>query len=84
MSKKNNLKEAQPSCHQVAEPAVAYGLQTNATAILDVDDETMSIEESRAMTNAAVRREYALGRDMTPEELYNIIAEEIDAIYTEA
>ena len=84
MSKKNNLKEAQPSCHEVAEPAVAYGLQTNATAILDVDDETMNIEEARAMTNAAVRREYALGRDMTPEELYNIIAEEIDAIYTEA
>ena len=84
MRKKNNQEETQRKCHEVAEPAVSYGLQTNATAILDVDDETMNIEEARAMTNAAVRREYALGRDMTPEELYNIIAEEIDAIYTEA
>ena len=84
MRKKFNQKEAQPSCHQVAEPAVAYGLQTNATALLDVDDETMSIEEARKITHATVHREYALGRDMTPEELYDIIAEEIDVIYTEA
>ena len=85
MRKKKNLEKLTPGGgHEVAEPAVAYGLQTNATAILDVDDETMNIEEARAMTNAAVRREYALGRDMTPEELYKIIAEEIDAIYAEA
>ena len=85
MSKKKTFEKLTPGGgHEVAEPAVGYGLQSGATAILDGDDETMSIEKSRAMTNAAVRREYALGRDMTPEELYKIIAEEIDAIYAEA
>ena len=81
MSKKYNQKETQPSCHQVAEPAVAYGVQTNATAIINVDDETMSIEDARKITDTTVRREYALDRDMTPEELYDIVAEEIDSIY---
>ena len=33
------------------------------------------------MTHGAIRREYALDRDMTPDELYDIVAEEIDAIY---
>lgn len=28
-----------------------------------------------------LRREFALQRDMTPEELYDVIAEEIDSIY---
>ena len=33
------------------------------------------------MTHRAVRREYALDRDMTPEQLYAVISEEIDDIY---
>lgn len=33
------------------------------------------------MTNTAVRREYDLDRDMTPEELYGIVVDEINAIY---
>ena len=81
MRKKNNQEETQQKCHEVAEPAVAYGLRTGATAIINTDDETMSIEEARNITHATVHREYALGRDMTPEELYDIVAEEIDSIY---
>lgn len=49
---------------------------------LDLDDqETMTIEETREMTLRAVSREYALNRDMTPEQLYAVISEEIDYIY---
>ena len=43
------------------------------------DDET--IEEARAATHRAVSREYVLERDMTPEELYAVVSEEIDDIY---
>ena len=45
------------------------------------DQETMTIEEAREMTLRAVSREYALDRDMTPEQLYAVISEEIDDIY---
>ena len=45
------------------------------------DQETMTIEEAREMTLRAVNREYALDRDMTPEQLYAVISEEIDDIY---
>ena len=41
----------------------------------------MTIEEAREMTHCAVSREYALDRDMTPEQLYAVISEEIDDIY---
>lgn len=33
MSKKNNLKEAQPSCHQASEPVVVYGSQTKVNTL---------------------------------------------------
>ena len=36
---------------------------------------------AREMTHRAVSREYALDRDMTPEQLYAVISEEIDDIY---
>jgi len=45
------------------------------------DEETMTIEDAREMTLRAVNREYALDRDMTPEQLYAVISEEIDDIY---
>ena len=55
------------------------------------DEETMSIEEARAMVHAAIRKEYARGKaesrrqalkkDLTPEQLYSLISEEIDEIY---
>lgn len=39
------------------------------------------VEEAREMTHRAVNREYALDRDMIPEQLYAVISEEIDDIY---
>lgn len=45
------------------------------------DEATMSIDEVREMTQRSIRREYALDKDTTPEELYALIAEEIDDIY---
>ncbi len=45
------------------------------------DKETMTVEGAREMTFRAVNREYALDRDMTPEQLYAVISEEIDDIY---
>lgn len=46
------------------------------------DTETMSIEEAREMTHEAVHEVYAMpDRDMTPDELYQSIENEIDRIY---
>lgn len=85
MRKNYNQEETQQKCHQVSEPAVAYGSETNVNTLkqqpssrerimastMSVDEyfdellprlddaETMSIEDARAMTLAAVREEYA-------------------------
>ena len=85
MRKKINQEETQTNGHQVSEPVVAYGKQTNVNTLnnqpssrerilestMSVDEyfdelisrlddaETMSIEDARAMTLAAVREEYA-------------------------
>ena len=49
---------------------------------MELDNEgTMTIEEAREVTHRAVNREYALDHDMTPEQLYEVISEEIDDIY---
>lgn len=45
------------------------------------DTRIMSVEEAKAKTLAAVRREYALERDLTPEQLYAVIMEDVKAIY---
>lgn len=45
------------------------------------DTETMSVEELNSKALAAVRREYALNRDLTPEQLYAVIMEDVKAIY---
>lgn len=50
MRKNYNQEEAQQKCHQVSEPVLSPRLD---------DAETMSIEDARAMTLAAVREEYA-------------------------
>ena len=47
-----------------------------------VDEETMSIEDAREMTQRAVDREYALERDMTVEVLYAFIVNDIEEIYS--
>ena len=49
--------------------------------LVEEKSKTMSLEEAREMTHGTIRREYALDRDMTPDELYDIVAEEIDSIY---
>lgn len=85
MRKNYNQEETQQKCHQVSEPVVAYGSETNVNTLkqqpssrerimastMSVDEyfdelsprlddaETMSIEDARAMTLAAVREEYA-------------------------
>lgn len=85
MRKNYNQEETQQKCHQVSEPVVAYGTETNVNTLkqqpssrerimastMSVDEyfdelsprlddaETMSIEDARAMTLAAVREEYA-------------------------
>ncbi len=85
MRKNYSQEETQQKCHQVSEPAVAYGTETNVNTLkqqpssrerimastMSVDEyydelsprlddaETMSIEDARAMTLAAVREEYA-------------------------
>lgn len=85
MRKNYNQEETQQRCHQVSEPVVAYGTETNVNTLkqqpssrerimactMSVDEyfdelsprlddaETMSIEDARAMTLAAVREEYA-------------------------
>lgn len=49
------------------------------------DTETMTIEEARAMTHEAVHEVYAMpDRDMTPDELYHSIENEIDRIYAKS
>lgn len=85
MRKNYNQQETQQKCHQVSEPVVVYGTETNVNTLkqqpssrerimastMSVDEyydelpprlddaETMSIEDARAMTLAAVREEYA-------------------------
>lgn len=44
-------------------------------------EKTINVEQARAYTRRAINREYALERDMTPEELYSVVSEEIDDIY---
>lgn len=45
------------------------------------EEETKTTEEAREVIHSAVNREYALNHDMTPEQLYEVISEEIDDIY---
>ena len=45
------------------------------------DDEIIDHETAREMIHGSISREYALNRDMTPNELYDVIAKEIDHIY---
>ena len=59
--------------------------------MVQVGNDTMELEEARAMVHETIREEYARGRaesrrqalkkDMTPEQLYSLISEEIEDIY---
>ena len=50
-------------------------------ALQHADNNAISVDETRGHLHGTVKREYALEHDMTPDELYNIITEEIDSIY---
>ena len=81
MSKKNNLKEAQPSCHQVAEPAVAYGVETNVDTLKRQPSSRERILESTMSVDKYFDK--VLKRDMTPEELYAVVVDDVKAIYAD-
>ena len=67
---------------QWAQQQIDLRIQQMDIQQMELDDqETMTIDEAREMTLRAVNREYALDRDMTPEQLYAVISEEIDDIY---
>ena len=53
-------------------------IRERATADVVIDHEA-----AREMTHGTIRREYALDRDMTPEELYAVIIEDAKAIYAD-
>ena len=50
-------------------------LQEQVNAMIEemAAEDTVDLETAREMTHRAVRREYALDRDMTPEQLYAVI-----------
>ena len=81
MSKKYNQKEAHPSCHQVAEPAVAYGVETN----VDTLKRQPSSREKILSSTMSVDKYFdkVLKRDMTPEELYAVVVDDVKAIYAD-
>ena len=56
----------------------------NRWAQLLIDQHIDALAKEHALQHAddkMIKRECALNRDMTPDELYNIIADEIDSIY---
>ena len=78
---KYNQKEAQPSCHQVAEPAVAYGEETNVDTLKRQPSSRERILESTVSVNKYFDK--VLKRDMTPEELYAVVVDDVKAIYAD-
>jgi hypothetical protein len=40
------------------------------------DDETVDLETARKVLHKTIREEYALDRDITPEQLYSVISDE--------
>ena len=81
MSKNNNQKEAQPSCHQVAEPAVAYGVETNVDTLKRQPSSRKKILERTMSVDKCYDK--VLKQDMTPEELYAVVVDDVKAIYAD-
>lgn len=79
MRKKNNQEETQWECHQVSEPVVAYGSQTNVNTL----NQQPSSREKKMASNMSFDKYFdkVLKRDMTPEELYAVIVDDVKAIY---
>lgn len=81
MRKKINQEETQHNCHQVSEPVVTYGSQTNVNTL----KQQPSFKE-RIMASTMSVDEYCgkvLKRDMTPEQLYAVIMDDVKAIYAD-
>ncbi len=66
MSKKNNQEETQLECHQVSEPVMAYGSQTNVSTLKQqpssrerIMASTISVDEYFDELISLVRKDYA-------------------------
>lgn len=81
MRKKINQEETQKGSRQVSEPVVAYGSQTNVNTL-----KQQPSSRERIMASTMSVDEYfdkVLKRDMTPEELYSVIVDDVKAIYAD-
>lgn len=81
MRKNYNQQETQQKCHQVSEPVVAYGTETNVNTL-----KQQPSSRERIMASTTPVGEYfdkVLKRDMTPEELYSVIVDDVKAIYAD-
>ena len=81
MSKKINQEETQLECHQVSEPVMAYGSQSNVNTL-----KQQSSSREKIMASTTSVGEYfdkVLKRDMTQEELYTVIVDDVKAIYAD-
>ena len=65
MSKKNNQEETQLECHQVSEPVMAYGSQTNVSTLKQqpssrekIMASTVSVDEYFDQLISLVRKDY--------------------------
>ena len=65
MSKKNNQEETQLECHQVSEPVMAYGSQTNVNTLKQqpssrekIMASTVSVDEYFDQLISLVRKDY--------------------------
>lgn len=78
MSKYYNLTQ---ESHQVSEPVLAYGTQTNDNTL---KQQPSSRERIMASTMSVDKYfDKVLKRDMTPEELYTVIVDDVKAIYAD-
>lgn len=77
MSKNYNLTQ---ESHQVSEPVVAYGTETNVNTL---KQQPSSRERIMASTTVGEYFDKVLKRDMTPEELYAVIVDDVKAIYAD-
>lgn len=81
MRKNYNQEKAQHKCHQVSEPVVAYGTETNVNTL-----KQQPSSKERIMASTMSVDEYCgkvLKRDMTPEQLYAVIVDDVKAIYAD-
>ena len=81
MRKNYNQQETQQKCHQASEPVVAYGSETKVNTL-----KQQPSSRERIMASTTSVGEYfdkVLKRDMTPEELYAVIVDDVKAIYAD-